>query len=97
MVGLGADVSLDRQQDPDSCLLLHARNLTAPVPPSRVRKGVARAERRAIPGGTSSDSAVRPTLPTTRRQGTQSGSHRAIQADPRSTSSCRIAWAGATL
>jgi transposase len=48
-------------------------------------------------GGTPPDSAVRPPLPTTRRQGTQSGGHSAIQADPCSTSSCRIAWTGTAL
>src|ERR1019366_3047885 len=50
MVRLGADVSLDRQQDSDSRLLLYARNLPAPVPSSRVRKGVAGVECRTISG-----------------------------------------------
>src|ERR1017187_675397 len=36
MVRLGADVSLDRQQDPDSRLLLYARHLAASVSSSRV-------------------------------------------------------------
>src|ERR1039458_1837297 len=66
MVGLGTDVSLDRQQDPDSRLLLHARNLVATVPSSRVPERVAWAERRAISGGTPPDSTVRPPLPTAR-------------------------------
>src|SRR5664280_2869988 len=63
MVRMGADVSLDRQQDPDSCLLLYARNLSAPVPSSGVPEGVAGAERRTISGGTKPDSTVRPPLP----------------------------------
>src|SRR5664280_873355 len=92
MVRLGADVSLDRQQDPDSRLLLYARNLAAAVSSSRVPECVAGAERRAVSGGTPPDSTVRPPLPAARRQGTQSCGHGALQADPCSTSSRRIAW-----
>src|ERR1019366_7474492 len=62
MVRLGADVSLDRQQDPDSRLLLYARNLAASVSSSRVPECVAGAERRAVSGGTPPDSTVRPPL-----------------------------------
>src|ERR1017187_7912494 len=97
MVRLGADVSLDRQQDPDSRLLLYARSLAAAVSSSRVPECVAGAERRAVSGGTPPDSTVRPPLPAARRQGTQSCGHSAIQADPRSTSSRRIAWTGTAL
>src|ERR1039458_10494883 len=60
MVRLGADVSLDRQQDPDSRLLLYARHLAASVSSSRVPECVAGAERRAVSGGTPPDSTVRP-------------------------------------
>src|SRR6266536_3036666 len=97
MVRLGADVSLDRQQDPDSRLLLYARNLTAPVPSSRVSESVAGTERRAVSGGTPPDSTVRSPLPSARRQRTQSCGHRAFQADSCSTSSCRLARTGTTL
>src|ERR1035441_8875359 len=67
MVRLGADVSLDRQPDPDSRLLLYARNLAAAVSSSRVPECVAGAERRAVSGGTPPDSTVRPPLPAARR------------------------------
>src|ERR1035441_10817092 len=77
MVRLGADVSLDRQPDPDSRLLLYARNLAAAVSSSRVPECVAGAERRAVSGGTPPDSTVRPPLPAARRQGTQSCGHSA--------------------
>src|ERR1019366_7847097 len=97
MVRLGADVSLDRQQDPDSRLLLYARNLAAAVSSSRVPECVAGAERRAVSGGPPPDSTCRPPLPAARRQGTLSCGHSAIQADPRSTSSRRIAWTGTAL
>src|SRR5664280_1075517 len=66
MVRLGADVSLDRQQDPDSRLLLYARNLAASVSSSRVPECVAGAERRAVSGGTPPNSTVRPPLPAAR-------------------------------
>src|ERR1039457_6546693 len=84
-------------QDPDSRLLLYARNLAAAVSSSRVPECVAGAERRVVSGGTPPDSTVRPPLPAARRQGTQSCGHSAIQADPRSTSSRRIAWTGTAL
>src|ERR1039458_3869000 len=97
MVRLGADVSLDRQQDPDSRLLLYARNLAASVSSSRVPECVARAERRAVSGGTPPDSTVRPPLPTAWRQGAYPCRHSALQADPCPTSSRRIARPGTTL
>src|ERR1039457_791632 len=97
MVRLGADVSLDRQQDPDSRLLLYARNLAAAVSSARAREWGGGAERGAVSGGPPPDSTVRPPLPAARRQGTQSCGHSAIQADPRSTSSRRIAWTGTAL
>src|ERR1039458_5151128 len=97
MVRLGADVSLDRQQDPDSRLLLYARNLAAAVSSWRCPDFVAGADGRAVSGGPPPDSPVRPPLPAARRQGTQSCGHSAIQADPRSTSSRRIAWTGTAL
>src|SRR5437879_13150997 len=70
MVRLGADASLDRQQDPDPRLLLYAGNLAPPVPSSAVASCLAGAQRRPISGGAPPDSAVRPPLPTARRQGT---------------------------
>src|ERR1019366_1549975 len=97
MVRLGADVSLDRQQDPDSRFLLYAWNLAASVSYAAAPECVAGVEGRAVSGGTPPNSTVPPPLPAARRQGTQSCGHSAIQADPRSTSSRRIAWIGTAL
>src|ERR1035437_6008372 len=63
MVRLGADVSLDRQQDPDSRFLLYAWNLAASVSSSRVPECVAGVERRAVSGGTPPDLKVPPPPP----------------------------------
>src|ERR1017187_10396996 len=97
MVGLGTDVSLDRQQDPRACVLLHARDLAAAVHPQTGRHRLAGSFHGTTAARVRPDAAVHLALPATGSKRSATHGHRAFQTYPPAASVGRRTGPGSAL